>query len=82
MSSCISVLSSLLLAVVLCNPAPPLLTHARLLSRLLVGKWETVLTRSDPLESLFKAFGIAYFKRVVVDKLAIPLDITLEVRQR
>ncbi|KAL8272288.1 hypothetical protein Esti_003805 [Eimeria stiedai] len=44
----------------------------------MVGKWETVLTRSDPLESLFKAFGIAYFKRVVVDKLAIPLDITLE----
>ncbi|KAL8447093.1 hypothetical protein Emed_004617 [Eimeria media] len=63
---------------ILCSPPPPLLTHARLLSRLLVGKWETVLTRSDPLESLFKAFGIAYFKRVVVDKLAIPLDITLE----
>ncbi|OEH74045.1 hypothetical protein cyc_06754 [Cyclospora cayetanensis] len=62
----------------LCSPPPPLLTHARLLSRLLVGKWETVLMRSDPLESLFKAFGIAYFKRVVVDKLAIPLDITLE----
>ncbi|KAL8438705.1 hypothetical protein Efla_005243 [Eimeria flavescens] len=62
----------------LCDPPPPLLTHARLLSRLLVGKWETVLTRSDPLESLFRAFGIAYFKRVVVDKLAIPLDITLE----
>lgn len=49
-----------------------------LLSRLILGRWETLLHRSNPLEPLFKSFGISYIKRVVVDRLAIPLTITLQ----
>eukprot|EP00922_Rhytidocystis_sp_ex-Travisia-forbesii_P003246 GHVS01004755.1.p1 GENE.GHVS01004755.1~~GHVS01004755.1.p1 ORF type:complete len:572 (+),score=83.29 GHVS01004755.1:148-1863(+) len=49
-----------------------------LLSRLAVGKWETLLQRSNPLDPLFKSFGIAYIKRIVVDRLSIPVTITLQ----
>eukprot|EP00922_Rhytidocystis_sp_ex-Travisia-forbesii_P003241 GHVS01004746.1.p1 GENE.GHVS01004746.1~~GHVS01004746.1.p1 ORF type:complete len:603 (+),score=83.67 GHVS01004746.1:440-2248(+) len=49
-----------------------------LLSRLVVGKWETLLQRSNPLDPLFKSFGIAYIKRIVVDRLSIPVTLTLQ----
>eukprot|EP00921_Rhytidocystis_pertsovi_P022129 GHVQ01035397.1.p1 GENE.GHVQ01035397.1~~GHVQ01035397.1.p1 ORF type:complete len:1216 (-),score=347.08 GHVQ01035397.1:309-3722(-) len=47
------------------------------LGLLMLGKWETLLSRSDPMEPMFKVFGISYFKRVLFDKLAIPLSVTL-----
>eukprot|EP00920_Eleutheroschizon_duboscqi_P002120 GHVT01005323.1.p1 GENE.GHVT01005323.1~~GHVT01005323.1.p1 ORF type:complete len:1056 (+),score=234.72 GHVT01005323.1:2007-5174(+) len=50
----------------------------RTFSRCMVGRWETLLCRSDSLDPLFKQFGIQFFKRMVVDKLAIPLTVTME----
>lgn len=75
-----TVLCASRVAEFLISPEVPLIDSAKVLSRPMIGRWETVLTRSDSLEKLFRAFGIPYFKRVVVDKLAIPLDIEFEVR--
>eukprot|EP00921_Rhytidocystis_pertsovi_P012025 GHVQ01019466.1.p1 GENE.GHVQ01019466.1~~GHVQ01019466.1.p1 ORF type:complete len:591 (-),score=158.34 GHVQ01019466.1:1168-2697(-) len=47
------------------------------LGRAMVGRWETVLSLSDPLEPLFKRIGVGYIKRAIVDRLAILLTVTV-----
>eukprot|EP01071_Lankesteria_metandrocarpae_P008393 Lankesteria_metandrocarpae@DN4953_c0_g1_i4.p1 len=47
-------------------------------ARSLCGKWVTMLERSDSLDDQMKHVGIGKLKRIIMNRLAVPLDIFLE----
>ncbi|CEM33100.1 unnamed protein product [Vitrella brassicaformis CCMP3155] len=60
------------------DPRTPPVTDLATLQRLaqaLVGRWVVVIKRSDPFEELFKALGIAWMKRKVMNSAVFPISI-------
>lgn len=70
------------------NPCAPIRTapgvtpgsyeEALQISNALLGKWVTMLHRSDHLCDHYKHMGINYVKRAIIKRLAIPLTVFLE----
>eukprot|EP01069_Polyplicarium_translucidae_P005137 Polyplicarium_translucidae@DN2726_c0_g1_i1.p1 len=54
------------------------LAEALHVSRPMCGHWVTMLDRSNSMDEQYKAMGVAYYKRVVMNRLAVQLTVFLE----